>query len=47
MEEDGNNEALRFVLEAVHHRLGHGGFEPSLAPAARRAGEQVPGFHCR
>ena len=32
MEEDGNNDALRHVLEAVHHRLQHGAFDASLAP---------------
>eukprot|EP00439_Symbiodinium_sp_Y106_P023602 s253_g2.t2 len=45
MEEDGNNNALRHVLEAVHHRLQHGAFDASLAPKVQRAlgvQEQVP-----
>ncbi|CAE7251780.1 unnamed protein product [Symbiodinium sp. CCMP2592] len=45
MEEDGNNDALRHVLEAVHHRLQHGAFDASLAPKVQRAlgvQEQVP-----
>ena len=36
MEEDGNNEALGYVLDAVHHRLSLGSFDPGLAPAVRR-----------